>query len=82
MTLEELIAAERRAVDTAMPGFPAAKRKRLYAKMRMFSAKVQSQPLPNNVSVDDAWLQLMLRAKDLAGVSDPGGFYLPPASRA
>lgn len=77
MTLDDLIALERRAVDYVVPGFTAAKRKALYAKMRLFSAKAQQQPLPNDVNPDDAWLQMMLRAKDVAGVSDPGGFFLP-----
>lgn len=71
MTEAELIAAEERAVALVTFGFPAAKCKRLCDKMRAFSQKVRRQPLPNDVSVDDAWLQLVLRARDLA--DDPAG---------
>jgi len=80
MTEDELIAMERRAVDMIEWRTPA-QRKRLYAKMREHSLLNRKGPMPNDVNPGDAWLQLTLRAKDLAGVSDEAGFYLPPGKR-
>lgn len=81
MTLDELIAAERRAVDDVARthwgsrDWPESRRKRLYAKMRAFSESAARHPMPNDVSISDAWLQLHLRAKDLAGVTLETGFW-------
>lgn len=80
MTEDELIDMERRAVDM-IEWRSTAQRKRLYRKMREHSRLNRRQPLPNDVSAADAWLQLTLRAKDIAGVSDRAGWYLPPDKR-
>ena len=80
MTEQELIDAERRAVDQIHLLTPA-QRKRLYAAMRRHSLAVRKGPMPNDVSVSDAWLALCLRAKDLAGVSAPNGWYAPTMKR-
>jgi len=81
MTLAELIAAERKAVDQTISAWPhlAPKRQRLYEQMRLFSVRVQRQPLPNDVPVSDAFLQLSLRARDLAGVTLETGHWLDAA---
>ena len=79
MTEDELIAAERRAVDQLH--FSQAERDRLYAKMRAHSLAIPNRNIPNDVRIDDAWPALCLRAKDLAGVAPETGFYLPPRKR-
>lgn len=76
MTENELIEAERKAVDS-ISDLTAAKRKKLYAKMRAFSLPIPNRTLPNDVPISETWLPLRLRALDLAGQSPEAGFYLP-----
>lgn len=85
MTLDELITAERQAIDQYAFNMGTycsrAKRQRAYWKMRLISAAAQRSDLPNDVPVADAWMVLCLRARDVLGISEPAGFYLPPEKR-
>lgn len=77
MTLAELIVMERKAVDVLRLGLTPAAKQKLYDKMRAFSERVQRAPLPNDVKPEDAWVQLRLRAEELARVDAPEGRWLP-----
>ena len=77
MTLEEMIALEKRAVDLVIAPSKKARRQTLYARMRAFSESVRPGAFPNNVSPSDAWLAVRLRAEDLARVSTPEQHFIP-----
>lgn len=85
MTLQELITAERAAIDDIarnMGSFcTSARRKRAYAQMRRISeAALAGRPLPD-IDISECYLALQLRAKDVLGVSPETGFYVEPARR-